>query len=492
MEVDERMKTTDLLESLAIDHSYMTFVLPFSYKHSHKKSIAEHVKQNGYTYFSLDESNSDQTDRCYGENIKVEVQELEQYFYPYIEHKLFPSSISGKGFHRFTNFINKNYELQIRNSIYSFHVRSIDIILAPFGVAFLSMRIELEQTMDLSDVLDFIQHFRAVDSHLDENKGSKIMMPSGTGKFSTHDFIFNHLCSFLNEIILKDKKMKGYFGSLPYIEDERMFVSNFIVAKEGQPIKPQHLFRVGNLNGKTPEGNPFISSTNPDYITNSLSKSLHDRWAPDLFMLITDHAFSTISNRKASELSHELSNYMGTHYFNLLLHYYYKIMLLRMSYEYSQIEWKKDAHYVKSLIKLITLFSSWYYFREISTRTEGKELSTLFRNAFNLDILYNEVSETLQQLYKSQENSRAGQVNTLLFILTIFTVISGIYGMNLVISDWENASGWKNYSTYTLFEWISLITAVTGIGLSAYLIIITFGRIVMQKMRSMKHSMDQD
>ena len=492
MEEEELMKTNVPLEALTIDQSYMTFLLPFSYNHSHKKSIAEHIKQNGYTYFSLNQPNSNETDRCYGDDIKVEVQELEQYFFPYVEHKLFPSSILEKGFHRFTNVINMEYELQIREAIYSFHVRSIDIILAPFGVAFLSLRIKLGQTMELSDVLDFAQHFRAVESRLDENKGSKIIISPSAENLSIHDFIFNHLCSFLKEILLQDKKLKGYFGSLPYIEDERMFVSTFILTKEEQPITPEQLFRIGNLNGKSPEGKPFISSTNPEYIKNSLSKTLHDRWAPELYMLTTDHAFSTISNRNATELSQELGHHMGTHFYNLLLHYYYKIMLLRMSYEYSQIEWKKDAYYVKSLIKLITLFSSWYYFREISTRTEGKELSTLFRNAFNLDILYNEVSETLQQLYKSQENSRAGQVNTLLFILTIFTVVSGIYGMNLVISDWEAPSGWKNYSTYTLFEWISLITAVTGIGLSGYLIIITFGRILMQKRRSMKHTMDDE
>ena len=161
-------------------------------------------------------------------------------------------------------------------------------------------------------------------------------------------------------------------------------------------------------------------------------------------MIVTDHGYSVISNQPPNELTEELSEYMGTHYYNLLLHYFYKMMLLRVAFEYSEIDWKKDEYYVKSLIQLINIFSSSYYFKEISTRTQGKELSEMFRNVFLIDSLFNEVNNTLQELYKSQENSQADRMNILLFILTIFTVISGIYGMNLVISDWESPSGWKN------------------------------------------------
>ncbi|WP_225229625.1 hypothetical protein [Sporosarcina quadrami] len=478
------------LDILSIHQSYMTFLMPFSYNQSEKKSITEKLEQNSFTYFRLNETEKHKNTKAYGEHIKVEVQELEQYFFPYVEHKLFPASITERGFHRFTKVVNENFQFEIHESIQTFIVRSIDVILAPFGIAFLSLRTELEQDKELSDILEFAQHFRAVESRLDENKGSKVIVSTNSKKLSVHDFIFKHLCPYLKPVILQDKKLKGYFGSLPYIEDERMFVTSFLLTEVDATIEQEHLFRIGNLNGKTPEGQPFISSTNPAYIKQSLSDTLHDRWAPELYMLTTDHAFSTISNRSSDELTIELSHYMGTHYYNLLLHYYYKIMLLRMSFEYSEIEWKKDEYYVKSLIKLITLFSSWYYFLQISTRTEGKELAALFRKSFNLDCLYNEVSGTLQQLYKSQENSRADRVNTLLFILTIFTVISGIYGMNLVISDWEAPSGWKKYTTYTVFEWISLITAVTGIGLSGYLIFNTFGRMFIQKIRSLKRTID--
>src|SRR5690606_26671788 len=115
-----------------------------------------------------------------------------------------------------------------------------------------------------------------------------------------------------------------------------------------------------------------------------------------------------------------------------------------------------------------------------------KELSKMFREAFNIDSLFKEVNNTLHELYKSQENDASARMNMLLFFLTVFTVVSGIYGMNLVIKDWESPVGWKEISTYTFLEWVSLVTAVGGIGLSAYLITTYFSKLLLSKFRKKK------
>lgn len=474
------------VEKLKLIRSHMTFILPFGFDQMKRHETISSLEANGYTYFQLEEEALDES-AIYGYGLDVSGKELEQYFYPYIEHKLFPGKLERKGFHRFSALIQENHSMQLRNERHDFYIRSIDIFLGPFGIAFLALRIEMEDaSTDLCDVLDFIQHFRAIEPNLKENKGAMICVPAEDQTFSIHDYLFVHLCPFIKETVLHDQKLKGYFGSLPYFEDERMFVSSFLITETGAAITEEQLYRIGNLNGRSPDGTPFISSTNPDYIRRSLSDTLHDRWAPYLYMIATEHGYSVVSNRPADELTVELSQYMGTHYYNLLLHYFYKIMLLRVSFEYSEIDWKKDEYYVKSLIQLISVFSSSYYFKEISTRSEGKELAEMFRKTFLIDPLFNEVSKTLQELYKSQENNQAGRLNMLLFILTIFTVISGIYGMNLVIPDWEAPSGWKEYPTYTVFEWISLITAITGIGLSTYLILSTFGRLFLRRRRRKK------
>ena len=234
---------------------------------------------------------------------------------------------------------------------------------------------------------------------------------------------------------------------------------HFCLARKDPKSQTINCIRMGTLDGKTPGGEKFISANNPEYIRRYLNHHLHDRWGTHSYTMVTEHAFITVTNGLPEDMYRELSQFMGTHYYNFLLHYFYKIMLLRISFEYSEITWEKDDEYVKSLIKLINLFSSWYYFQEVSTRSEGKELSKMFRDAFNIDDLFKEVNNTLHELYKSQENDASAKMNMLLFFLTVFTVVSGIYGMNLVIEDWKSPISWREVSTYTFFEWISLITA---------------------------------
>jgi hypothetical protein len=480
-----QMQKTISITKLDILHSHMSFTLPLRYDSRRKDDLALIFKKNEYSFFRIDnpigESSINEDENT------VNGKELEQYFLPYIGNKLFPSSLHEKGFHRFTKSIMERFKYKLRNTSMPFIIQSVDIILGPFDIAFLTVKVQLDsQGTELADVLDFMHHFRAVEPKVAEEQGMVIVCSENGSQLSVQNLLFECICPFVKKFMLHDDKPYGYFSSLPYFEDERMYVAAFLFSQEGSLITDDQLYRMGALDGRLPNGEIFISANNPDYINRSLNQSLHDRWAPDTYTVTTVHAFITVTNRLTKDMSRELSQHMGTHHYNFLLHYFYKIMLLRVSFEYSRIEWNKDEEYVKSLIQFITLFSSGYYSQEVSTRSEGKELSHMFRKSFNIDCLFKEVNKTLHELYKSQENNASDKMNMLLFILTIFTVISGIYGMNLVIKDWESPSGWRQISTYTFFEWISLVTALSGIGLSAYLVITTFGKLMISKLRRKK------
>ncbi|WP_172369082.1 hypothetical protein [Sporosarcina jiandibaonis] len=470
---------------LTINQSHLSFILPLGYDTKRKSEFARALESNGFSFFQLENNTVD--DNIYGDNIRVDHEELEQYFLPYVEHNLFPTSLEDKGFHRFTTSVMKSFNFNIRNNTTPFTIRSLDIILSPFGIVLFTMRVDLNQKkLDLSDVLDFMHHFRTIESKLEEERGAEVVCPATGKSMSMHGLLFEELCPFLEKFILHDEKLSGYFGSLPYYKDERMYASAFLFCEEGSAVTNEQLYRMGSVDGKLPNESIFISANNPDYIKRNLKQTLHDRWAPHEYTVVTDHAFITVTNKPPKSMERELSQYMGTHYYNLLLHYFYKIILLRVSFEYSKINWDKDEEYVKLLIKLITLFSSLYYYQEVSTRSEGNELSQLIRRSFNIETLFKEVNNTLNELYKSQENNASDRMNMLLFILTVFTVVSGIYGMNLVIKDWESPTGWKAFSSYTIFEWVSLITAVSGIVLSGFLIFSTVRKFVVNKIRRMK------
>jgi hypothetical protein len=479
------MQESILINKLDILRSHMSFILPIGYNGRKKNDFGQTLKTNGFTYFQVDKNLSEKD--IYGEKIVVNGKELEQYFIPYVENKILPSSLNEHGFHRYTKPYMEEFNFKLRNINIPFFIHSLDLILAPFGIAFLTVRVQLKsKEIELSDVLDFMHHFRAVESKLEEEKGAVIISCETGSRLLVHDLLFKHLCPFLKGYILHDEKLEGYFGSIPYFKDERMYSSAFLFSTEGSLITQDQLYRMGTLDGRKQSGEEFISANNPKYIQSYLDQHLHDRWAPNSYTIVTENAYITATNALPKDMSRELSQYMGTHYYNFLLHYFYKIMLLRISYEYSKIDWEKDDEYVKSLIKFITLFSSWYFFQEISTRSEGNELSKMFRKSFNIDNLFMEANNTLHELYKSQENDASDRMNMLLFFLTVFTVVSGIYGMNLVIKDWESPVSWNKISTYTFPEWIALLTAVVGIGLSVYLTATTFGKLLMSKIRSKK------
>ncbi len=474
------------IHTLNLDQAYMTFLFPFSYRSKDRSKIAKQLIKNEFTFFTLTKNNLE--DAYYGSSIRVQNEELDQYFLPFIENKLFPKQINQDGFLRFSKKIEDSFVQDIRNESFPFTINSIDVTLGPFSIGFITIRTEMvESDVEICDVIDFMNHFRIMEQKIEEEKGAVIKKEALTFNTS-NDFIFDYLCPVVKEFIVHDDKRAGYFGSLPFFEDERMLVSAFVITNGEHPITADQLYRLGQLDGRNREGLPFMSSTNSEYIEKYLEKHVHNRWAPDSYIVTSEQAQITVTKKQAYQLERPLSQFMGTHYYNLLLHNFYKIMLLKLSYEYSEVEWEQDEDYVEDLIKLISLFSSHYYFGQISTRTEGKELTKIYRDIFQITPLFAEVNQTLEELYRAQEKKSNKRLNSLIFMLTVYTVISGIYGMNLVIDDWKGKTDWSKIPGYSFFEWISLIIAISGISVSAILLMTVGARALGKKYRKWKRN----
>lgn len=474
------------IHTLNLDQSFMNFLFPFSYRTKDRQEIAKVLKQNDFNFFTL--ANKEFENAYYGDSsIRVKNEELDQFFLPFIEHKMFPRHISQDGFLRFSKKIGESFTQDIRNESFPFTLNSVDITLGPFGIGFITIRTEMEKTnKKICDVIDFMNHFRIMEHKNEEEKEATIKKDTQIFK-SSDEFIFTYLCPIIKEFILHDEKRAGYFGSLPFFEDERMLVSAFMMTDgSNDSITSDQLYRLGQLDGKDKEGFPFMSSTNSEYINRYLEDHVHNRWAPDSYTVTSEQAQITISRKQDHQLKQPLSQFMGTHYYNLLLHNFYKIMLLKLSYDYSQVHWEQDEDYVEDLIKSISLFSSHYYFGEVSTRTEGKELTKIYRDIFHITPLFSEVKQTLQELYRAQEKKSNKRLNSLIFMLTVYTVISGIYGMNLVIEDWKGKTDWSKVPGYSFFEWICLIVALSGISLAAILLVFVSIKAVSKKIRKYK------
>lgn len=473
------------LTPLDIEHGYVNFLFPFAFHEKKRQELIEELENENYTFFCLDKTELE--DVYYGPDLKVRHAELEQYFFPFVEDKLFPSKPNSEAFSRFSRTFEETGELLVDGRCTTFQIHSIDITLCPFGIGLMTIRLEVNEKHQLHEFLNFIHHFRVVEAKLEEEKGGMIRANDRTYT-STSDYIFDHMIPCLHPFILREHRLPGYFGTLPYFEDERMYSSAFLFATPGQELTDDQLYRLGQLDGINLKGEPFISSTSPDYIDRYMKRHAHDRSAPFTYTVTSEYTHSTLTVCDPDDMHDELRQFMSTHYYNLLLHYFYRIMLLRLSFEHSNVSWKKDESYVEELIEMISKFSARYYFGEVSVRSTGKEHAKTFVDVFHLDETFREVRDTLSELYRTQENQADKQQNYLLFMLTTFTVVSGIYGMNLVIEDWKGFTDWSKVPGYSFFEWISLIVALTGIGLSFLLILTTLGGTIRKRYRRYKRS----
>ncbi|MFA1643228.1 hypothetical protein AB5N96_10200 [Chryseomicrobium imtechense] len=470
---------------LDIEHGYVNFLFPFAFHEKKRQELIDELEREDYTFFCLNKTELE--DAFYGPDIAVRHAELEQFFFPFVEDKLFPSSPHDNSFSRFSRSFEEHGELLVDGSTTPFQLHSLDITLCPFGIGLLTIRLEVNNEMALHHMLNFIHHFRVVEAKLDEEKGAIIRAAERTFN-STNDYIFQHMIPCLHPFILREHRLPGYFGTLPYFEDERMYSSAFIFAKSGQQLTNDQIYRLGQLDGINLKGEPSISSTSPNYVERYLKRHANDRSAPFTYTVTSEYTHSTVTVCDPSDMQDELRQFMSTHYYNLLLHYFYRIMLLRLSFEHSNVSWKKDEAYVEELIEMISKFSARYYFGEVSVRTTGKEHAKTFVDVFHLDETFQEVRDTLQELYRTQENQADKQQNFLLFMLTTFTVVSGIYGMNLVIEDWKGFMDWGKAPGYSFFEWVALVVALSGIALSFLLIVTTIATTIKKKYRRYRRS----
>ncbi|TYR81132.1 hypothetical protein FZC66_04515 [Priestia megaterium] len=458
------------------------FLLPFSFDHQKKEKLVHALQANGFDFFSL--HTADLETKYYGQDYFVSHASLDQYFLPYIECILFPSSPEEEGLLRFSKKINHDITFKTKSTTVLSNILSIDVFLCPFEIGVMTIRTEMKgDNYSYDDVLEFMNHFRVLEPKLAEEHGSTITYQNQVYD-KVQDYIFAHLAPFLHDFMKQETDHNKHFGSLPYFIDERMYTLSYVTINESEEINDVTLFRTGQLNSYSSDGKPFVSARNKTYIDQYNQQHVYTRWSPETYYVMTDHIFSCISRSLDKETDQILMNHLfGQHYYNLFLHFFYKIVLLKLSYEYSQLTFDKDQDRIEHLIRSITIFSGKYLFLEISSRTEGQEFSRLFKKTFHIDALYQEVKETLGTLYQNQEKIVGKRHNYLLLILTIYTVISGIYGMNLVIESWKSNINWSAIKQYSLFEYIAFIVALSGITISISLGLSALYKLIKEKFK---------
>lgn len=457
------------------------FIFPFSIKRTAYDQMKSELVQMSFTPFRLADRNLE--NRFYGDRNRVSHLEMEHMFLPFTNQFLFPKHTDDAlGLQRYSRELNLTCELHIANASIPFVIHSADVFLCPYEIGMITIRTELTGNHNFSESIEFAKRFRAIENLEAADEAAYIKSDIGTYDEMVNFFNEELVPGFFNWMDQEDEE-DNTFAKLPFLINERMFTISLYGLHADEAIMKSDLFRAVRLNGLNGNHEPYVGTSNLDYMNHYVERHLYDRWAPNTYYVADEHVLSCITNAPTS-IEHSLANEMyGRYYYAFLLNLFHKIVLLKLSNHYGKLRLDRSRERVEDLIRGITQFSSRFYSREMVAESQLHDIFHLLRSLHGNDELLQDVKHTLSALYDYQSNSTSKRSDYMLRILTIFTVISGIYGMNQVIDDLKHPIDWQRSQHYSLFEYIALAVTFIGISVSLILAVTTIWGIVRETIR---------
>ncbi|MFD0672751.1 hypothetical protein [Cohnella sp. GCM10027633] len=450
-----------------IREALFQFIFPFSLARHAQNKLIPQLTAAGFEPFRLDHLELE--NRYYGDHF-VSHHRMERYYLPFTGQVLFPAAGHPDAFRRLSKSLDgMNADLVVANGSYPFTVHSADVVLCPYDTGFVTLRVELKpHGLTLTDAIEFADRMRAMENISTADHCASIRY-LGQRYEETEDLLFRVIVPELLPCLDRMPMEGTYFEKLPFLMDERMFVIGFYAVPENAEIGLEDRYRVARLDGLGQDGLPHLDANHRPYIEEYCRRYGYDRWAPDTYYITDEDCFCCLTRLDAQRSSRLASLMYGEHYYGLLLNLFHRIVLLKLSYAYSRVQIERKPDETEALIGDITSFSAKYYFLEAVAQTNGRELFYRLRSAYGNDELFEDVKQTLTDLYKYQDDRTSKRSSHLLTILTIYSVISGIYGMNQVIEDLEAPVRWQAMDGYSAFQWIALGVVLSGLVVSAAL-----------------------
>ncbi|MCZ8524022.1 MULTISPECIES: hypothetical protein [Paenibacillus] len=461
------------------------FIFPFSIDRHSREGIKRRLLQDDFVPFYL--QNLSLEDAFYGESFRVSHHNLERYYLPFTSHVLFPREDEDEGLRRFSLSVNLSCRMDTEFESIPFRIHSVDVILCPFDIGFITLRTELPAgDVHYSQALEFAGRFRVLQNLKDQHK--QTVLTVGDERFEeVEDMIFQKLVPGMMPFMDRTELRESYFEKLPFFVDERMFVHSLYAMEQGMEITDTDIYRASRIDGNDHRGAPYISAANREYIGRYCRKHTYDRWAPHTYYITEETSFVCLTSQDREAAVAIGSHMYGEYYYAVLLNLFYKIVLLKLSNRYSHVQLEKNQDEIEELIRAITLFSAKYYFLEVVSQSQGKDIFLQVKDHLGSAALFKEVKQTLSDLYTYQENFTSKRSNYLLQILTIYTVISGIYGMNQVIEDLKGDINWSKMLEYSAFEYIALAVTISGMLVSFGLGMHTIFRLLKERRKRKEH-----
>ncbi|MBB6674352.1 hypothetical protein [Cohnella nanjingensis] len=473
------------LKDKPIREACYQMLFPFSLSADCHKKMRRTLMDEGFTPFRLDDM--DQEKAYYGPNHRVSHRDMERYYLPFTNHVLFPHEHHPEGFQRMSKRLDIRAVLHMRHFEAPFDLYSVDVVLCPFDTGFITLRVGLvKASPTFTEAIAFAERLRVLqDAHAEDHDAW--VAYEGETYEEVQDFIFKAIVPHTVQYLDRTPMDGAYFEKLPYLIDERMYVIAYYGLPEDAEITLTDRYRAARLDGMDEDGLPYISASHPPYIEQYCRDTGFDRWAPNTYYLTDESCFCCLTRLPGAQAARVANKMYGEYYYGLLLNLFHRIVLLKLSNAYSRVRLERTPEQTEVLIRAITTFSAKYDFLEVVSQSQGREIFVQIRRMYGNDELFDDVKMTLTDLYKYQENATSKRSSYLLTVLTIYTVISGIYGMNQVIDDLEGPIRWGNMNGYSPFQWLALIVIMSGLVVAFLLsanILWKWGRDLIKRLRA--------
>jgi hypothetical protein len=458
------------IETKTVREVLFQFVFPFSLEHHCQNQLREKLLDDGFVPFRLGDTELEH--RFYGHERRVSHREMERYYLPFTNQVLFPADDNPDAFRRLSKSLGIEAELVSRHGRAAFTIHSVDMFLCPFDTGFLTLRTELDtkKAVTFTDSIEFADRFRSLQ---DSNRLDRETFVEFKGRSyeEIDQFLFQEIVPQVLDFLDKTPMEGSYFEELPFLMDERMFVLAFYRFPEELEISVVDRYRAAHLDGIDVTGKPVISSSNLPYIRDYCRSYGYDRWAPHTYFFMDESCFCCLTREPQENSAIWVSRMYGEYYYGLMLNLFHRIVLLKLSNAYSHVQVERKEEHTVELIRDITTFSAKYNFVEVVAQSHGREIFHRLRQVYGNEELFNDVKQTLNDLYQYQESRRQHQSGYLLTILTIYTVISGIFGMNQVIEDLKTPIKWSVMGSYSPFQWIAFVVTISGLVVAFILVL---------------------
>ncbi|WP_455662268.1 hypothetical protein [Pradoshia sp.] len=450
------------LKEKKVNNAVFQFLFPFSILEGKEDDTVTKLKENGYEWFRLDKVEKE--DDYYGQ-FEIDHEDLENYYLPFTNRILFPKIEDGKGFQRYTKALGKKSSFIAPSYSADFVIHSVDIFICPYQIGLLNVRVDLLNAEDLtySQILDFGAKFRVM-----EEIHSTTTIECDNQSFEhVQDYIFECVIPDIKGYMSHKSEKNAYFESFPFFEDNRLYVQALISLDD--ELTEEDVYRLGNLDGFFND-KPYISAHNKEFVHAFIQERAYMRWAPYTYILPDSSGFFILTKQTGPEFSRIANSFYGEFYYGLILTLFHKIVLLKLENNYSEIRIEQDTKEVEKLIHAINAFSSNYFFFELATHSEGKDIFVKLRDRFRVELLYEDTRNTLESLYQYQDNFTTKQSSSLLQILTLYSVITGIFGMNLMVDNLDENINWTEaLGSLNFYEYFALFVIISGVIISVFL-----------------------